>query len=216
MLVPLPVPKIVNVVENRDILSESLRKIGQDGEICVDVGGHSSFHKHLSDFADLFSTKTYICLDINWHPGIHLQADAHLLPIKTESVDAVIINAVLEHVFDPIRVVDEVYRVLKPRGKVFGYVPFLYPYHGQPDCWRFTKDGLLYCLRNFECVDLQPVFGYVGTLLRFLTGFRWGKRYPNRLETIATKMLGVIRQKPVNLVHNTTGFQFFAEKAPSG
>ena len=127
-----------------------------------------------------------------------------------------VLISVLEHLFDPIRAVEEAYRVLKPEGRVLGYVPFLYPYHGKPDLWRMTKDGLLYCLREFEFVRFQPVFGYMGTLLRFLTGFRWGKRYPSRLENLINKLIAFARGRPVNPLHNSTGFNFFAVKRAGG
>lgn len=122
------------------------------------------------------------------------------------------LNSVLEHLSDPIRAVEEADRILKPGGKVLEYVPFLYPYHGKPDLWRMTKDGLLYCFREFEFIRLQPVFGYMGTLLRFLTGFRWGKCYPSRLENLMNRLVAFARGHPVNSAHNITGFNFFAVK----
>ena len=41
--------------------------------------------------------------------------DAHSLPFKKEVFDSIICQAVLEHVKNPNKVVDEMFRVLKPR-----------------------------------------------------------------------------------------------------
>jgi hypothetical protein len=43
-------------------------------------------------------------------------ADAHRIPVASESVDAVLIQAVLEHVLDPGQVVSEIQRVLRNGG----------------------------------------------------------------------------------------------------
>ncbi len=206
----------LTTVQDRDILGECIKTIAKNGGWVLDVGGHSPYRKSLSDFRPLLEKTNYICLDIAFNPKLSLQADALCLPFRDRSVDSVIIFAVLQHVFDPLRVMEEIYRVLKPGGRLFGYVPFLYPYHGAadhryPDCWRLTKDGLLYALRQFESVTLQPVCGYVGTVLSFLTVFRLRSRLA-KLEWVLGKLMSRIRRKSLNPLHNTTGFQFFAVK----
>jgi SAM-dependent methyltransferase len=73
--------------------------------------------------------------------------------------------SVLEHLYDPIRAVDHVYRVLKPGGVFFSYAPFYHPYHASPhDYYRFTTDGYRYLLRNFRQVDLVSGGDYIAVL----------------------------------------------------
>src|SRR5262249_22662505 len=50
--------------------------------------------------------------------------DAHDLPFKDGSVDAVVAQAVLEHVADPVRCTEEIDRVLRPTGLVYSEFPF--------------------------------------------------------------------------------------------
>lgn len=50
-------------------------------------------------------------------------ADAHLLPYDDETFDAVFTRHALEHMFDPARVIQEAYRVLRPNGVFFAVVP---------------------------------------------------------------------------------------------
>ena len=53
-------------------------------------------------------------------PNLHfIQGDAHRLPFKDERFDVVYCRYVLEHVANPLHVLREMHRVLKPEGKVF-------------------------------------------------------------------------------------------------
>jgi SAM-dependent methyltransferase len=70
-------------------------------------------------------------------------ADAHALPFADASFDAVVCLEVLEHVRDPGQVLGEIARVLKPGGKAWLSMPFLYPLHDAPfDFQRYTEFGL--------------------------------------------------------------------------
>lgn len=93
----------------------------------------------------------------------HFVADAHDLPLPAGSVDGVVIQAVLEHVLEPQRVVDEMWRVLKPDGLVYAETPFLQHVHEGPyDFTRFTESGHRYLFRRFAMLR-SGVSGGVGT-----------------------------------------------------
>lgn len=69
--------------------------------------------------------------------------DACSLPIRTESVDTVLLFEVLEHTGAPEDVLSEIHRILKPGGTLLMSMPFLYPIHDAPhDYQRFTSHGL--------------------------------------------------------------------------
>jgi SAM-dependent methyltransferase len=69
--------------------------------------------------------------------------DAHCLPMRSESVDGVLLLNVLEHVRDADTVMNEAARILRPGGICFIEVPFLYPLHDRPfDFRRWTGNGL--------------------------------------------------------------------------
>ncbi len=70
-------------------------------------------------------------------------ADAQELPIKSESIDTVLLLDVLEHLPRPAACLQEIRRVLKENGKLIIQVPFLYPIHDAPfDYCRWTEYGL--------------------------------------------------------------------------
>lgn len=65
-------------------------------------------------------------------------------PFEDNSFDAIICNAVLEHVPNVHVVMSELARVLKPGGYLMAGVPFLQPMHLNPtDFRRYTSDGLI-------------------------------------------------------------------------
>lgn len=98
--------------------------------------------------------------------------DLQAMPIDDSFYDAVICLAVLEHVPRPWDGVKEMFRVLKPGGLLFLYVPFLAPYHAEPgyysDFWRFTDEGIKALLYEFDEVQLVAVRGPVETLAHLL------------------------------------------------
>ena len=73
-------------------------------------------------------------------PNLHfVQGDAHHLPFDDNSFDVVYGRYILEHVFDPRRVVSEIRRVLKPGGHVFLQENNIRAVDFYPDCPAFMK-----------------------------------------------------------------------------
>jgi SAM-dependent methyltransferase len=94
-----------------------------------------------------------IGFDIYASPTVHLIADGHHMPFKPECFDAVIIQAVLEHVLEPATVVAEIHRVLRPDGLVYAGTPFMQQVHeGAFDFLRFTESGHRWLFRRFHCL----------------------------------------------------------------
>lgn len=80
-----------------------------------------------------------IGVDVYASPNIKIICDGHKLPFVDESFDGVVIQAVLEHVLEPHRVVEEIYRVLRPSGLVYAETPFMQQVHERAfDFTRFT------------------------------------------------------------------------------
>jgi SAM-dependent methyltransferase len=105
-------------------------------------------------------TVRIVAFDVYPSPLIQFIADAHQIPMAAESVDAVVVQAVLEHVLDPSRVVSEIHRVLRPHGLVYAETPFLQQVHAGPyDFTRYTSSGHRYLFRDFEEVKAGPVAG---------------------------------------------------------
>jgi SAM-dependent methyltransferase len=92
--------------------------------------------------------------DVSWAPRTALICDGHDLPFADGTFDGVIAQAVLEHVVDPRRCVDEIHRVLKPGGLVYAQTPFMQQVHaGAYDFTRFTLLGHRRLFNRFSEVE---------------------------------------------------------------
>jgi SAM-dependent methyltransferase len=117
------------------------------------------------------TSATVVSFDIYAGDDADFVADAHEIPLADGTVDAVVVQAVLEHVLDPTRVVGEIHRVLKPGGVVYAETPFMQQVHeGAFDFTRFTESGHRWLFRRFELIDS-------GTLRGPGTSLLWAIRY---------------------------------------
>ena len=106
-----------------------------------------------------------VALDIQRGIGVQVIGDAQALGICDASFDVVLCTEVLEHLPEPQRAIDEMYRVLVPGGQLLLTTRFLFPIHDAPhDYFRFTKYGLRHLLRRFDITELQEETDAVGTL----------------------------------------------------
>ena len=123
----------------------------------------------------------YVNVDLFLVPGVDVVADAEWLPFAADTFQRIECDAVLEHVRDPARVMDEMGRVLAPGGYLHLVTPFCHPFHEYPkDFRRFTLDGLKQMAGRLEIVAEGWRTGPAATLLVFtiefvklLLPFRW-------------------------------------------
>ena len=111
-----------------------------------------------------------ICnVDIFSYPNVDVVCDIEDLPFIDNSVDIVFNSAVLEHVPNPQKVVDEIYRVLKTDGIVYSAFPFMQGYHASPyDFTRVTEEGIKILHKNFELIEVKPFGGPTSGMLWIL------------------------------------------------
>lgn len=159
-----------------------MTKIFFEKETIIDIGGglrvgaKTNRYERKNDWLkELIIKKDYKVLDKipDYNPDI--VGDIRFLPLEDNSADAIICIAVLEHVEEPQKAMQEIYRVLKPGGYCYLYVPFLYYYHPcenyYKDFYRFTYDGIRYLTRDFQSVEMQNVRGAIATLMNLIPFF---------------------------------------------
>jgi SAM-dependent methyltransferase len=111
-------------------------------------------------------TSRVVAFDIYATTNVQLVADGHSIPFERDTFDAVVIQAVLEHVLNPSEIVAEIWRVLKPAGLVYAETPFLQAVHEGPyDFQRFTESGHRWLFRHFELIRSGVVGGPMMQLL---------------------------------------------------
>lgn len=113
-------------------------------------------------------------------PRTMLVCDGHDLPFADATFDAVVCQAVLEHVLDPPRVVAEMHRVLRPDGLLYAEIPFMQQVHeGANDLTRYTYVGQRRLFRRFDEIAGGAVCGPAMALawsLRYLAVTVFGRR----------------------------------------
>lgn len=98
--------------------------------------------------------------DVSFGPRTKFIIDSHNIPFANEYFNGVIIQAVLEHVVDPFKCVQEIHRVLVKDGFVYAETPFMQQVHeGKYDFHRFTHLGHRRLFRNFSEIESGVICG---------------------------------------------------------
>lgn len=153
-------------------MQEAAADIGAK-KIILDVGSGKA------PFRELFTNRRYIRLDWNhsiYEAPVDVWGSATILPIANACVDAVICTEVLEHVSEPLSALTEIYRVLKPLGKLWLTTPFVWPLHEEPyDYYRYTSHGLRHLLEQtrFQVTSILPSSDAFSTLAEMAASAEW-------------------------------------------
>jgi arsenite methyltransferase len=104
-----------------------------------------------------------------------LRADAQQLPLRDQTVDAVVSIAVLQLIPDPFAALSEIARVLRPGGRLALTVPIV---RGAPELWRRLPNGGAYLFGDDEIGDFLEEHGFVSVRTKTIGTFQWvrGKR----------------------------------------
>lgn len=155
----------------KKFIDKKIAEIAKE-KIVLDIGGGGRFTKWLSKYKNLFENCDYKTMDFDDSTGADIVGDIHNIPIKDESIDAIICSSVLEHVENPIISVREIHRILKKGGKLFVHIPSIYPYHARSghyhDYWRFFDDTINLLFKDFSKVEFVKRGAYFKAIFFFL------------------------------------------------
>jgi SAM-dependent methyltransferase len=166
----------------------------------------------------------FVETDVVFGPRTQVICDAHDLPFADRSFDGVVVQAVLEHVVDPVRCVEEIYRVLKDDGLVYAETPFMQQVHlGRYDFTRFTHLGHRRLFRRFAEVDSGATAG-PGTVLawsyeHFLLSFARRRISRGLVKLFARcsgfwlKYLDVLVEGNPGVLDSASGYWFLGRKS---
>lgn len=159
---------------NRILFNLAARSFEAYGRV-LDVGGG-----HDASYWRYVSTRRWyrkIVVDLEHaKPDIVANIECDTLPLADGYCDTVLMFNVLEHLGNREHALQEVRRVLRPGGTLYGVVPFLVGVHPDPrDFVRLTDDGLRALLMStgFTSIDIVPVGRGPLTASYYQSEFLW-------------------------------------------
>ena len=155
----------------RQIFEERIHQLPSSGLRVLDVGGR------LQPYRPLLGERvqTYLAIDPDVTPLVNAAAVAESLPFRDGQFDLVICTQVMEYFPEPVRAVDEMWRVLRKGGYAFVSAPSVLVRDHEKEYWRFLPAGLAYLFQRFENVEViaegNSASGMVRSMNVFLTSF---------------------------------------------
>lgn len=143
----------------------------EQGTPCLHLSEQTSTHPYSSDVLDILGRHRaglvldfgaghtprellrphVVYLDAVQYQWTDLVCTRGRLPFRDHTFDAVVSQAVFEHLQDPHQTARELYRILRPGGLIHLDTAFMQPLHGDP--WHFfnmTQHGLRQVMAPFE------------------------------------------------------------------
>jgi SAM-dependent methyltransferase len=163
--------------------NEEFARSTPNDALVLDAGAGSAPYRGL--FAHTtYETADFEMFDKEYRPSTYV-CDLTAIPVESGRFDRVVCNQVLEHVPQPLAVLKELHRVLKPNGSIICTCPLFYEEHGQPyDFYRYTQFAhrYLFEVAGFQIERLEWMEGYLGTVAYQLQCMhRFLPRRPRRL-----------------------------------
>ncbi|GAA4535430.1 hypothetical protein GCM10023161_08950 [Mycobacterium paraffinicum] len=131
----------------------------------LDAGaGIAPYRKHFEHVT--YETADFGAVDKEYSQLDHI-CRLEELPMANETYDLVLCTQVLEHIPEPLPVLRELRRVLKPGGQAWVSAPLFYEEHETPyDFWRYTQFAWqrMAAEAGFTVESLEWLEGYYGTI----------------------------------------------------
>lgn len=134
------------------ILSKIVNEYDKKGKQILEIGTGTRSRK------DKFFKAKFITSDYVKRKNVDKIIDITNIQLPDKSIDFILCENVLEHVFKHQKAISEMYRILKPTGTIFIVVPFLFPLHDIPnDYHRYSEYSLKLLLSEFKTVEITAI-----------------------------------------------------------
>jgi SAM-dependent methyltransferase len=143
-------PNWLILSERRRIFERWLAQLPADKLDVLDVGGR------IQPYRPLIANRLrrYVAVDLRVAPLVDMVARGEQLPLRDAAFDLLICTQVLEYVAQPCVVLAEIYRVLRPRGRMLLSVPSACIADPAEDSWRFLPAGLRHLIFGFSRLEI--------------------------------------------------------------
>lgn len=199
--------------------SERITEFVDNGSIILDCGlGLRDKHELVSSIAA--KTESLDIFDYGSYPTILFDLTSDPLPRELKHrFDVVFCYSILEHVKDPFIAAKNLSGMVRPGGKIVGYLPWLFPHHSGKampygssqafgDYWRFSAESYEILFSRATEIELYPVRGRLSTAM-MLAFFTQGKNLWKSAEKrfAAFRWISKLSRKKFNL-WQSSGYEF--------
>lgn len=122
----------------------------------IDIGSKDArYKKHIQH-------TSYTSLDIEPNFKTDITADIQEYETNTR-YDTALCTQVLEHIPNPQKAITQIYKLLKPGGRMILTTPFIFPIHSNSDYYRFSPQALQELLKDFKIITIIPVGNFISS-----------------------------------------------------
>lgn len=127
----------------RNFLIKEEKKL-KDNCVVIDAGAGQCQYKNIFTRRHRYTSVDLCVGDKNWDfSQIDIEASLDDIPLDSNYADVILLNQVLEHIYNPKEVLKELSRILKSGGKILCTVPQCFGEHQVPyDFFRYTRYSL--------------------------------------------------------------------------
>lgn len=181
-------------------LARHIRELSPEisGKI-LDVGCGTKPYKNFFKFSEYIGLEFDTGIDL-YKKSADYFYDGKKFPFNAETFDSIICNQVLEHVFEAEDFLKEIFRVLKPHGKLLITVPFVWDEHEQPfDFARYSSFGLKHLLEKngFRVIAYKKSVNNISVIFQLLSDYFYKISLKNKFLKWVVMFLFIF---PANLI----------------
>jgi SAM-dependent methyltransferase len=136
------------------------------GALVLDAGAGISPYRHHFDHLR-YESSDFGEVDKDYAQDLTYVCDLASVPVDDGRFDLVVLTQVLEHLAEPLTVLEEMHRIVRPGAQIWASCPLYYEEHEQPyDFYRYTQFALrrLFDEAGFADIEIAWLEGYLATV----------------------------------------------------